>query len=85
MKYPRWHELNVAYLNTNAVHTAHFVAIRWAGDFCAGRFFVVAKGEFRQVKKQEATFQTSEPEGRIVLAGAVSGLKATAPSLAVSA
>jgi hypothetical protein len=28
MKYPRWHELNVAYLNTNAVHTAHFVAIR---------------------------------------------------------
>jgi hypothetical protein len=43
MEYPRWHELIVAYLNTNAVHTAHFVAIRGVVDFCAGRFFVRPK------------------------------------------
>lgn len=83
MKYPRWHELNVAYLNTNAVHTAHFVAIRGL-RISAPVILCCGKRGIWAGKKAGLTFQTSRPEGRIVLADWFSGLKATEPSVAVS-
>src|ERR1700733_10522892 len=41
MKYPRWHELNVAYLTTFTAHTTDLVAIREQGSSGLWNFIVV--------------------------------------------